>query len=259
MKLCNTQCCGMREIDNISISSDAAGNLRVDKTAEQTLREFCAAVPRIVDYNDNARQKPHLNFALVVFTGVVVRRRSDQFSNRGDNYGQAFADLIVAEGLGDVTAGPTAENPNTSNTVRAWIWRLNVDAVRQRCQQVIDEEVAAKAVTERTLQNDARRAEAASGGSGGGTGTVGEIQRSAEPAWRAISFDEYVGISDRNPFADLLRGGRTTRRPSAAQRRQEAERLLGSHNRPVGNDGGGPGASVSAQIDAPSSGRDASG
>ena len=246
----------MREIDNISISSDAAGNLRVDKTAEQTLREFFAAVPRGVDYNDGVRQKPILNFALVVFTGVVVRRRSDQFSNRGDNYGQAFADLIVKEGLGDVTAGPTAENPNTSNTVRAWIWRLDINAVRQRCQQVIDEEVAAEAVAERKRQDDARRVEATGGGSGGGACTIGEVQRSAEPAWRAVSFDEYVGISNRNPFADLLRGSRTQRRPSAAQRRQEAERILGSHNRPVGNDSGGSSAPASgnAQTNAEASG-----
>lgn len=196
MQLCNTQCCGMRELDCVG------GR---DLTAEQALEKFLQVLPYRIDYGDPERRRVAvLQFALVTFTGVVRRVRQDHYSDRKDDYGQAFADLVVREGLGEVVAGPEAVNPNTGNTVRCWIWRINSKEVERRAQVVFD---AAAAQERKERERDARRTEEAGGGAG--SGGPGDIIRSTEPLFRNIYEDAYrtylTNFTNSPVVADYLR------------------------------------------------------
>lgn len=220
MQLCRTQCCGMRELDNVT---GTRGN---DRSAEAALEDFFKSIPKFTDYSFSPpRVRPQLNFALVTFTGVVRRRRADQFSDRQDDYGQAFADLIVKEGLGDVVAGPEAENPNTTNIIRCWIWRINKDAVMSRVQKVLDAE-------EEQKRNDARRIEAERNRGRGAGGTYGDVERSEEPLFRTNDFLTY------SAFVRYYESRRD------AIQRLDADQILGNHNR--GADAGAAGGNAQA-------------
>lgn len=111
-----TQCCGMREITNLSHAPSAA----------QAMQDFVTRLHLEGRYAINWPQG--WTFSLVVFTGVVGRQQADHASDRRDNYGQAFATMIEANRLGSVTATPPMVNPNTGNTIQAWIWGIDREA-----------------------------------------------------------------------------------------------------------------------------------
>lgn len=60
--------------------------------------------------------------AIVVFTGVV--------GVRGESYTRDFSRLIAREHLGTVKS-TRAWNPNSGNTIRAYLWTLDREAVRK--------------------------------------------------------------------------------------------------------------------------------
>lgn len=49
--------------------------------------------------------------------------------------GEQLANYIVEKGLGEVTASPEAINPNTGNRIRAWIWKVDHEALNKWCAE----------------------------------------------------------------------------------------------------------------------------
>lgn len=168
----STSCCGMRELGDIG-----GGN----KTAEQVLRELCLNLPPVYDYAQ--KRNGHfklagrtINFNLVVFTGVVIRMRGDNSNERKDNYGEQLASLITNEGLGVVVPSATGVNPNTGNTIQAWVWTVDSDRLAAYAA-VIDEESEKKREKQ---AHEFRRIPAA--------GLAEGFARSNEEYWRSLGF-----------------------------------------------------------------------
>ncbi|MCA1841296.1 MAG: hypothetical protein LC723_13400 [Actinobacteria bacterium] len=107
-----TGCCGMKEIDNLSLVATAQGALR-------------EVAPRLYAL------KP----AFVLFSGVTKRFTSDHASSRVDNYGQAFADFITKNNLGPVLATAETKNPNSHNHITVWIWQMDRSALHTWMRQ----------------------------------------------------------------------------------------------------------------------------
>lgn len=109
-------CCGLWMLNGISHS----------RTPQDVLK---AIQPSLMHTDVSYREKP-----FVMFSGVVERKKADQYSGRMDDYGQALADFIVEHNLGVVTASPTRANgtPNTrgGNILRIWTWAPNYDNLR---------------------------------------------------------------------------------------------------------------------------------
>lgn len=91
-------CCGIREITGI--------------TYGQTPRQV------LTDINKDFRA------AFAIFS-----------DNRGTDFraGTALAAEIEKYGLGTVTCGGHKVNPNTGNSLKVWLWRVNRDALSQYC------------------------------------------------------------------------------------------------------------------------------
>ena len=162
----------MREIEDIGGSG---------KTAVEALREFCINLPALYDYERRSSgggfklTSREVGFSLVVFTGVVKRNRGDSSSGREDNYGEAFADLLTAEKLGVVLPSVAGVNPNTGNTIQAWVWTVDRDALIAYAQRIDAEEEEKRA-------DELRRTAAARPQGGPEASTYGAITRSEESA-----------------------------------------------------------------------------
>ena len=168
LQIRSTSCCGMREIEDIGGSG---------KTAAEALREFCTNLPALYDYGKRSPGGEfkltgrEISFSLVVFTGVVKRNRGDSSSEREDNYGEAFADLLAAEKLGVVLPSAAGVNPNTGNTIQAWVWTVDRDELVAYAQHIDAEEEEKRA-------HELRRTAAARPQGGPEAGTYGAITRS---------------------------------------------------------------------------------
>lgn len=98
--------CAMFELNNIS---------HLEKPAD--------IIQRTVEtFQINGQRPPFINFSGV----VEVHEKAAEFmhtrTGRTDNYGQALADFIVENKLGEVVASPGRVNPLSSNVVKIWIW-----------------------------------------------------------------------------------------------------------------------------------------
>ena len=98
-------CCGMREINLLSMHASAA--IAMKAFAEQTFN------------------RQHTNFRYAVFSEA----------NYGDTrglyaYGREFAKFIKANKLGTVAATGWHVNPNSGNKLKAWIWTVDWDALK---------------------------------------------------------------------------------------------------------------------------------
>ena len=109
-----TRCCGLLELSGLCEFTTARGAMQ--SIAWAFNRQHLDRVP------------------FIMFTGVVTNNEKDNQqinhagSRRVDNYGQAFADYIVKNGLGSVTSSSTKRNWS-GNDIRVWIWELNWDRV----------------------------------------------------------------------------------------------------------------------------------
>ena len=112
----DTHCCGIKEIDNLGTCDNP----------ELAMSDVCRVMPK-----RSGTQTLAPRYSLLTFSGVVTRRASDHSSNRPDNYGQAFADYITANNLGEVTAGPVTTNRRSGNDICMWIWRFDLDRLQQ--------------------------------------------------------------------------------------------------------------------------------
>ena len=112
-----TQCCGIFELSNISALPTAKA---VVENASKSIAGWLG---------EDFSRKP----AFLMFSGVVGDRKKiyeDCFhANRSDNYGQALADYIVANGLGTVSEVPPAQNYN-GNMLKVWLWAPEWDAIK---------------------------------------------------------------------------------------------------------------------------------
>ena len=103
-----TQSCAIKELHNISVFPDA-----------ETIVKHVAKT--VTAHNNFYRANP----AFLLFSGVTKDRvrkyETWAHEDRSDNYGQALADYILANGLGTVSASQEAVNHN-GNTVRVWLW-----------------------------------------------------------------------------------------------------------------------------------------
>lgn len=106
LSIISSDCCGMDYIHGISAYQN---------NSAEAMREFLF---RVGSQNRYSGRQSYRLVGLYVFTGVVKRRlRSDR-----PTYGQQFANFIKKHKLGNVTEGAQRLNPNSGNTIQAWIW-----------------------------------------------------------------------------------------------------------------------------------------
>jgi hypothetical protein len=120
-----TACCGLVELNNISLV----------QTPEEVIKGTVAGY-HIFAGVESKKYPP-----FVMFTGVTKRARMDHTgSTREDDYGQALADYIVENKLGEVIATPERVNPMSyNNPIKVWVW--TVDWTELQKQFPIDSEV----------------------------------------------------------------------------------------------------------------------
>mgnify|MGYP001610698183 FL=1 len=113
-RVAGTQCCGIKELADISFFSTPAEVIKGLVRSE----------------NVGWMNAP----AFLFFSGVVGDREkvypASYHTNRSDDYGQALADYITTEGLGEVTATGLARNYN-GNMLRLWAWAPDWSKLRQ--------------------------------------------------------------------------------------------------------------------------------
>lgn len=96
----NMGCCGMRELDGLR------------DNGERTVKQFC---DELFDcYNDESLSISDINFIHVVFSDT---KRSSK--------GSSLASYIKRKGLGSVVATSYKKNPNSGNSLKAWLWTIN--------------------------------------------------------------------------------------------------------------------------------------
>ena len=103
-----TNCCGILELIDIS----------TEQTPEGVLKAVMKEIRECTTRSDGTRKvRP-----FIYFSGVVDRVCNDHVLNpcKG-NYGQALADYIIAQGLGQIVATPEAQNW-TENMLKMWVW-----------------------------------------------------------------------------------------------------------------------------------------
>ena len=121
-RISRTQCCGVWELADISaLPNSKAVVAQILSSINEMSYGWQESLP-----------------AFLTFSGVVGDRlkiySSHYHANRGDNYGQALADYIAANDLGEVTASSLGTNYN-GNTLRIWVWAPRWDALRQLWQE----------------------------------------------------------------------------------------------------------------------------
>lgn len=113
-----THCCGVGEIDNLS-------------TERTPLDAMKALYPQLITGLKPLGREYYgpKRVGAVFFTGVTKRRIGDHASYRMDDYGQAFDDFIVTNGLGSVVASHQFDGW-TTNTLRLWVWTIDYTALK---------------------------------------------------------------------------------------------------------------------------------
>ena len=110
-----TRCCGLFELSNISALPDA----------ETVVKQVAT---NMAGPTNGYRSNP----AFLMFTGVVGKRQrvyeTYSHADRDDDYGQALADYITANDLGNVDASTLSQNYN-GNMLRVWLWAPNWEAL----------------------------------------------------------------------------------------------------------------------------------
>lgn len=116
MEIRGLQCCGVREIADLSANA---------RRPMRNLEEFCRWHGRRAQDRRgrlNQRLTFNSNAPFFIFTQAT--------ENEGDrSYGDAFEDLIHKLGLGTVTRTAPQINPNSYNWVTVYTWEVNWDAV----------------------------------------------------------------------------------------------------------------------------------
>jgi hypothetical protein len=114
-RLRTTGCCGMLEMEDISRKG----------TPAEVIDGMLEAIQE--NTNDFSTKRP-----FITFTTVVDRYTGDHASWRRDDYGQALADYIEAEGLGEVFRDCPVRNNYTGNAIKIWIWMPDYRALEAR-------------------------------------------------------------------------------------------------------------------------------
>lgn len=61
----------------------------------------------------------HRRYGLIIFTGAIARTGAEAA------YAIRFRDYIVENNLGEVSTSGQARNPNSGNTITAYVWKPN--------------------------------------------------------------------------------------------------------------------------------------
>lgn len=114
MHLRTTECCGFREICELSRTG----------TGEDAVKEFCRLNmrARYIGGSFTIKQVLQLHFSHVLFTEV-------QPKGAIVGYGKRLADYIEEHNLGTIVASTIATNPNSRNRLRGYIWTINKRAL----------------------------------------------------------------------------------------------------------------------------------
>lgn len=136
LKIVSLQCCAFRELHNIQACISEGG-------PEQVIRQLCETIDAKVhkDYTESVvrclcpacnprievRERDYLTrfiyrvgCAYYIFTSV---------DNYGQGYGKVLAEYIIANKLGEANETLSCLNPNTNNTVRMFMWKVNRNAL----------------------------------------------------------------------------------------------------------------------------------
>lgn len=109
MQIEETQCCGVDEL----------GNLGDHDSAQEAMEALCT---RLED-RFSLEEDP---CAIYLFTGVIEDTYGDE-----PTYGQDFAEFIKENKLGKVVETKPVINPNTDNTIVAWLWTVDWIALKK--------------------------------------------------------------------------------------------------------------------------------
>lgn len=125
MQFGQLECCGVKEIRYLSHSDDAHAAMRCfalgclgGKKKGTDLLE----VPNVkISYEGNISSIIGVRFRYAIFTEAAVDRAS---------YGKLFAKFILDNKLGEVIKTGVNINPNSTNSLQAYIWTVDHDALR---------------------------------------------------------------------------------------------------------------------------------
>ena len=108
----STACCGMRELHGLNFRNWNPVTRTSDLSpADQLVR----VVSRdCFDRDTNP-------YCMVLFTDIVSKYHQQ---------GTLLANYIYDNELGDIIETPVKTNPNTNNSIRAWIWTINKTKLR---------------------------------------------------------------------------------------------------------------------------------
>lgn len=91
-----TECCGLREIDDLSLTKPATSMIQI-----------------CYDFFES------MDSAFIVFTGVTK-----------ELYGRKFKKFILDNKLGTVIETESKRNPNSGNRIKTWIWTVNITKLK---------------------------------------------------------------------------------------------------------------------------------
>lgn len=116
-RVAGTQCCGIFELADISKLQTP------EEMVRETARLMAVHTGQLWGTGEFSKCPSFL-----MFSGVVAPRKKiyeeHYHADRSDNYGQALADYITANGLGTVSASQPAKN-HSGNMLQVWLWAPN--------------------------------------------------------------------------------------------------------------------------------------
>jgi hypothetical protein len=138
-------CCGIKEFAQIQTFFQSGESVKKDARSalEWFFKQYVTQETKSIPSERGLFVRAHLparNPVCATLYGkpqFVPRMAHVVFSDnniRGFKFGEPFADLLTAEGLGTVTVIPEAKNPNTSNVISMFVWTINVKA----CQKWVE-------------------------------------------------------------------------------------------------------------------------
>lgn len=124
MNFASTNCCGIQEITNLSMST----------SPEDALTTFCTKVfgsARKVVYKSQPA-RPQTIYSFYLFTAAVAKDAASAIGYYRP-YGKAFADFLKTQKLGKVSTLPAKFNLafHPEHKVQAWIWSPNKQALEK--------------------------------------------------------------------------------------------------------------------------------